>query len=874
MRKAIFFLFIILIIISVVNAQDKFHERKYALIEGYTQEQMSFLLRGHYDIAKVMGEKIYIYLNAAELQELQSRGFDVTYIVNPSKVYADWLKDQTWNSQNPMDDYHTYEELTAELQAQAAANPSICHLFSAGQSMQGRELWVFEMSDNVLTEEDEPEFFWVSSMHGDEVVGMEMCMYMIDYMIDNYLEDPEVQFLVNETHIYFMPSMNPDGTAAHSRYNAAGFDLNRQFPDRIDDPYNLTAGRPTEVQVMMNFNMNHSPVLSANYHGGTMVMNYPYDSNPNFQSVNTPSPDDAWFIDLSLAYSSLNLPMYTGPFPQGITNGAAWYAIYGGMQDWCYNWKGRSDVTIEVSVLGWPPAQLLPGYWEDNRESMLAYMQYAHQGVRGIVTDAVTGAPLDAIVTVSGNSHEYYTDPDVGDYHRLLLPGTYTMNYYRYGYEPVTVENVIVVEGQATRVDVEMELAAPGYSFDDLEGSVSGYTHGAVGTGFTDQWHLSEQRSMTPIHSWKCGAAGTGNYANLLHAALVTPVLTLQENSVLSFWQYMHSETSSMYYPYAYDGGLVEIKEAGDSVWTQIFPVGGYPYLIRNTSGSGPFAPGTPVFAGHIEGREAIFNLSGFSGQAQFRFRFGSDNSTSKEGWYIDDIELDGGGVSALQVVLTPDNPPITIPAAGGMFSFNIEVSNAGAAAQTVDIWTNVTMPAGTIYGPIINVSNFTLNPGMTLDRDRNQNVPAGAPAGNYVYNAYMGDYPGVVLCEDHFDFVKSAVDGSTELTENWSNWGEYFAGEMVFADNPAAREFSLAEAYPNPFNSTVMISYSLKEAGMTQLKLYDVTGRQVQELDSGWRQAGDYQVKFSPENLSSGVYFVSLESGGKQSVEKLVYIK
>ena len=325
MRKIVWSTVIVLALLSTAEAQWKFHQRKLALLENYTSEQMSFLLRGHYDISKVQGNKIFLYLNEEEFRQLQSRGISVNYIPNPDKQYADYLKDQTWNSQNPMDDYHTYEELTAELQSLAAAHPDICSLVSAGQSVQGRQLWVMQISDNVNLEEDEPEFFWVSSMHGDEVVGMEMCMYMINYLIDNYFELPEVQFLVNETHIYFMPSMNPDGTAAHSRFNANGFDLNRNFPDRIDDPYNITTGRPEEVQAMMNFNLNHSPVLSANYHGGTLVVNYPYDSNPNFQSVNTPCPDDQWFIALSLTYSSLNLPMFNGPFPQGITNGAAWY---------------------------------------------------------------------------------------------------------------------------------------------------------------------------------------------------------------------------------------------------------------------------------------------------------------------------------------------------------------------------------------------------------------------------------------------------------------------------------------------------------------------------------------------------------------------
>ncbi len=92
MRKIILFALLAIAVLSSANAEEKFHQRKYALIDGFSAEQMSYLLRNDYDIAKVKGEKVYIYLNAAELQELQNRGFNVSYIVNPSKVYADWFK--------------------------------------------------------------------------------------------------------------------------------------------------------------------------------------------------------------------------------------------------------------------------------------------------------------------------------------------------------------------------------------------------------------------------------------------------------------------------------------------------------------------------------------------------------------------------------------------------------------------------------------------------------------------------------------------------------------------------------------------------------------------------------------------------------------
>ena len=65
--------------------------------------------------------------------------------------------------------------------------------------------------------------------------------------------------------------------------------------------------------------------------------------------------------------------MYNSPyFDHGITNGTDWYVIYGGMQDWNYEWQGDFEVTIEQSNTFWPPASQLPSYWADNQESMIS----------------------------------------------------------------------------------------------------------------------------------------------------------------------------------------------------------------------------------------------------------------------------------------------------------------------------------------------------------------------------------------------------------------------------------------------------------------------------------------------------------------------
>ena len=151
------------------------------------------------------------------------------------------------------------------------------------------------------------------------------------------------------------------------------------------------AGRQPEVAHVMQWTAENSFVLSANLHTGSLVVNYPYDDDNNLPSgADAPSPDDALFEELAHRYAVHNPPMYNSVvFEGGITNGCAWYTIDGGLQDWSYRYVGCMDVTLELSNTKWPAASTLPGYWEDNEASMLAYLESVHIGVRGLVRDRV-----------------------------------------------------------------------------------------------------------------------------------------------------------------------------------------------------------------------------------------------------------------------------------------------------------------------------------------------------------------------------------------------------------------------------------------------------------------------------------------------------
>jgi hypothetical protein len=104
------------------------------------------------------------------------------------------------------------------------------------------------------------------------------------------------------------------------------------------------------------------------------------------------------------------------------------------------------------------PSEELDALWSWNRRALLDFIAHAHQGIRGVVSDRV-GAPLAATIEVVGVDREEdgsmaRTDPAVGDFHRLLLPGLYDLRIEANGYHSREIQGIAVTEGEASVVDV------------------------------------------------------------------------------------------------------------------------------------------------------------------------------------------------------------------------------------------------------------------------------------------------------------------------------------------------------------------------------------------------------------------------------------
>ncbi|MAJ45427.1 MAG: hypothetical protein CMF96_11885 [Candidatus Marinimicrobia bacterium] len=517
----------------------------------------------HYDHHRTK-KSIHAFVDEEIFEEIKLNGFKIQHIDNHAHNYFKELQNQTNNTQNPLLEYHNYNELTNFLENIANQYPEITYLYSIGQSVEGRELWMMNISDNPGVNEIEPEFKYIANMHGDEVVGRELSLYLIEWLCENYGLNTRATNLVNNVDIYIMPTMNPDGFEMGSRYNANGIDLNRDFPDQFEDPNNSIYGRQPETIAVMEWSWQHNFVLSANMHGGALVANYPFDGP--YSGYYSASPDDDMFVYLALEYSDNHPTMHeSNSFNNGITNGAEWYALDGGMQDWNYVWENDFDITLEQSQEKWPDASELNQFWDEHQEPLISYMEQIFQGIHGIVTDE-QGNSILADIIVEGIDKPIITDEENGDYYRLLIPGNYTISYHSFGYESQTHEINVLDGGTELNIILVEDQSLIGAEIEDFEsGGFSSYDWQFSGNS---NWTINQSEVLEGNYSAKSG--------QISHSQ--NSILSIEyeavEDSEIRFYRKVSCEnigsTTGNYYDYLLFeiNGVEQGRWAGEQDWS------------------------------------------------------------------------------------------------------------------------------------------------------------------------------------------------------------------------------------------------------------------------------------------------------------------
>jgi hypothetical protein len=303
--------------------------------------------------------------------------------------------------------YHDYAEMVAVLQQAEADHGAIFELFSLGTSYEGRTIWAGKISDNVATDEAEPEVLFTHHQHAREHLTVEMALYTLAMLTDEYGVDSQVTDLVDNREIWMVFDMNPDGgeydiatgtyrswrknRQPNSGSSYVGTDLNRNWGYRwgccggssgstSSETYRgPSAFSAPETQVVRNF-VNSRVIggkqqitMAIDFHTYSELILWPM----GYTTTNVPADmtQDDWdtMVAIGNAMAATN-----GYVPQQSSD---LYITDGTINDWLYGQHQILNYTFEMypdtSAQGgfYPPDEVIPAETSRNREAVLYLLE-------------------------------------------------------------------------------------------------------------------------------------------------------------------------------------------------------------------------------------------------------------------------------------------------------------------------------------------------------------------------------------------------------------------------------------------------------------------------------------------------------------------
>ena len=421
------------------------------------------------------GMKRFFDLGYAKYQILETPAEEFRRMERMEKKRKKKPQPQSSQAFDSYPSYPAYEQAMAQFQTQF---PGICRLVNLGTLPSGRKILALKISDSVNVSQNEPRFLYTSTMHGDETAGYPMMLKLADTLLRGYGSDTELTRLVNEMEIWINPLANPDGTyrtgnqsvSGATRFNANNIDLNRNYPDPQDGPHPDGEAYQPETKIFIKLADSLKFVMAANFHGGAEVWNFPWDTWQRRHA------DENWWTAEGVKFTGSarsNSPAYFNeiygyPNLPGVSQGFDWYEVNGGRQDFMNWFHSCREVTLEISDVKLISNAQIPLHWQWLRRSLIDFMKASLRGIRGQITDACTGLPVRARIEVRNHdkdSTHIFSAEEMGNYHRPIFPGTYSLLVSAPGYRSDSIPGIVVSEGNAQIRNLSLQPLAPTAEF-------------------------------------------------------------------------------------------------------------------------------------------------------------------------------------------------------------------------------------------------------------------------------------------------------------------------------------------------------------------------------------------------------------------------
>ena len=780
-----------------------------------------------------------------------------------------------------MGGFYTYNEMLSELDDMVNQYPNLITAkapISNFQTFEGRDIYWLKISDNPTIDEPEPEMLYDAIHHAREPCAMQQLIYYMWYLLENYATNPEVQAIVDNTELYFIPVLNPDGFVYnctqdpngggmwrknrrnHNNGNY-GVDNNRNY-DYIDPQGNSVWGTTgisfntssdvypgsgpfseVENQAMKWFCENHEFKLAMNNHtyDNSLLFPYGYDNNQF-------TPDHTTYLAISGMMTEYN---GLGMIPK---ISASLYPASGDSDDWMYG----ADLATKPKIFAFTPEIGDNGFWPpaNDIETICNSMVYTNLTAAHLITNyasLVDGSPL----TVD-NTSGYF----LYELQRLGLedPSNFTVSINPISSNIVSVgganihNNLSLLQvvndsisfqliGSIALGDVvEYELVVDNGQY--LESYLVSKIYGTPTNVLTDNgnnlanWTVSQTWNTTTNDYYSPSSSITdspnGNYSNNINKSITLNNAVDLTNAVganMTFWAKWEIEDN-------WDYVQVEVSTDGGSTWT--------PQCGKYTNEGVPdqnAANGDPLYDGFQTSwvKEEI-NLSDYLGMSILvRFKIIADQGVREDGFYFDDFQIN---------IITGclNNSFSTI----NENACNSYTSPSGVIYNTSGTYTDIIPNAAGCDSIItINLSITAIDTTVT----QNGSTLSVAPTAFAAYQWFDCD-------------LNQPIIGQTNMIFNPTNTGNYAVEVSVngcvlmsscyFIDMTSISNGVWAgiTTHPNPVGDVLSIEIPNLTSEL-EITVFDAQSKLMEKL----YRTNSTTVKLDCSNYSSGFYFVKLKT-------------
>jgi hypothetical protein len=415
----------------------------------FTAEERTFIASTGALILEVGHDYVLIEANLAERDAINKK-FRLA-IAGPDVQQAAALAFPPADS-----NYHDYAEMVAELQQAEADHGAIFDLFSIGTTYEGRTIWAGKISDNVGTDEDEPEVLFTHHQHAREHLTVEMALYTLGILTNEYGSTQQITDLVNDREIWMVFDVNPDGgeyDIATGTYRSwrknrqpnpgssyVGTDLNRNWDYRwgccggssgsfSSETYRgASPFSAPETAVVSNF-VNSRVIggeqqitVAIDFHTYSELILWPYGYTFTDVPSDMTQDDHDVLVAMGQAMAATN-----GYVPEQSSD---LYITDGTINDWLYGVHGILNYTFEMypdtSAQGgfYPPDEVIPAETSRNRAAVLYLLEQADcpydvigkgalycGGTPPVNTGLLSPTAQAPVTSGSGDNNGYQTNP-------------------------------------------------------------------------------------------------------------------------------------------------------------------------------------------------------------------------------------------------------------------------------------------------------------------------------------------------------------------------------------------------------------------------------------------------------------------------------